>query len=35
VLVEEKASGLYLEAPKARADSTRTPLPPAPARRVP
>ena len=35
VLVEEKASGLYLEAPKARADSSRAPVPPGPARRVP
>ena len=33
VLVEERASGLYLEAPKPRADTTRTPA--APARRIP
>ncbi|MBM3885983.1 MAG: hypothetical protein FJ361_09120 [Gemmatimonadetes bacterium] len=35
VLVEEKASGLYLEAPKPRADSTRAPTVPASGRRVP
>ncbi|MDQ8144647.1 MAG: hypothetical protein P3A32_01095 [Gemmatimonadota bacterium] len=35
VLVEERASGLYLEAPTPRADSTRAPVPPPTARRVP
>lgn len=35
VLVEERASGLYLEAPKPRADTTRTPAPITPARRRP
>jgi len=35
VLVEERASGLYLEAPKPRADTTRTPAPATPARRRP
>jgi lipopolysaccharide export system protein LptA len=35
VRVEERASGLYLEAPKVRGDSLRAPSPPPAARRIP